>query len=94
MLQGEQFFLAFVRQLESTFHIETKLYFNPNAYPPELTTILAKYALLCAQHCFLNLGDLARYERMRRRTSRTVTLVTFRYKETNRSGTDYSEARK
>ncbi|CAF0975725.1 unnamed protein product [Adineta ricciae] len=73
---GEQFFLAFVRQLESTFHIEVNLYFDPNAYPPELSTILAKYALLCAQHCFLNLGDLARY------------------KETNRNGIDYSEARK
>ncbi|CAF3881571.1 unnamed protein product [Adineta steineri] len=73
---GEQFFLAFICQLESAFHIDTKLYFNPNAYPPEVNTILAKYALLCAQHCFLNLGDLARY------------------KETNRNGTDYSQARK
>ncbi|CAF5041106.1 unnamed protein product, partial [Rotaria sp. Silwood1] len=73
---GERFFLAFIRQLESAFHIDTKLYFNPNAYSPESNTIVAKYALLCTQHCFLNLGDLARY------------------KETNRNGTDYSEARK
>ncbi|CAF0968151.1 unnamed protein product [Rotaria sordida] len=73
---GERFFLAFIRQLESAFHIDTQLYFNPNVYSPELNTIVAKYALLCTQHCFLNLGDLARY------------------KETNRNGTDYSEARK
>ncbi|CAF1446008.1 unnamed protein product [Rotaria magnacalcarata] len=73
---GERFFLAFIRQLESAFHIDTELYFNSNAYSPELNTIVAKYALLCTQHCFLNLGDLARY------------------KETNRNGADYAEARK
>jgi hypothetical protein len=58
--QGERFFLAFIRQLESAYHIDTKFYFNPNAYPPELNTIVSKCALLCTQHCFLNLGDLAR----------------------------------